>query len=172
MNKSAIVEKPLHLLWLLHSGPPMPGTLNPQHRESLLQKLRDNFLDSVVSRSPIAGSELLAEAIDEDPHLSPFKTATLIEPVLIFPCSDGIVVVGGLQGGRCLDHGHPLVSSSVTSLPEKQMPKELREPWEAVRNPALTLAQCVQTLQHTGAVFHGFYLHVQDHNHEHKAGAD
>jgi len=112
------------------------------------------------------GSGLLAEAIDDDPHLSRFKTAALIEPVLIFPCSDGIVVTGGLHGGRCPEHDHPLVAASQTFLPEERMHPDLREPWETLKNPTLTVTTCNQTFQHTAIVFHGFYLQAMSHKHE------
>lgn len=157
---SLIMGAPLEMLWLLHSGPPAMVTLDPRHREPLLQKFRQNFFSSVTAHSPLVGSGALAEAIDEDPHLAPFKTAKLLDPTLVFPCSDGIVVVGGLQAGLCPDHDHPLVGWSITSLPVNGMPEELAEPWEAVHNPTLTIAQCSQTFQHMAVVFQGFFLQV------------
>ena len=165
-KKSVIVEEPLKMLWLLHAGPPIPSTLDAKHREPLLAKLRDNFLTSVTSQSPLAGSSLLEGVIDDDPHVGSFRTAKLIEPVLVFPCSDGIVVVGGLQAGQCPDHGHPLVSTSLTSLPSERMPEELREPWGHLKNLKITTAQFLETQQHMSVVLHGFYLQVLGHGHE------
>ena len=154
---SVIVAEPLKLLWLPHTGAPIWSKLDARHREPLLEQFRKNFLSSVPGPDPQHG---------RCGSPSQFKKASLIEPILVFPCGDGIVVQGGLQAGLCPDHGDPLVSASMTSLSETGLPPEIREVWARFKNPGLRVEQCVQTFQHTAIVFHGFYLSIVQHGHE------